>query len=30
VIWSGPTVPVLGQLDVTREELHNGLFQGCG
>jgi energy-coupling factor transport system permease protein len=21
-------VPVLGQLDVTREELHNGLFQG--
>jgi hypothetical protein len=28
VIWSGPTVPVLGQLDITREELHNGLFQG--
>ena len=28
VIWSGPTVPVLGQLDVTREELHNGLVQG--
>jgi len=28
VIWSGPTVPVLGQLDVTREELHNGLLQG--
>jgi energy-coupling factor transport system permease protein len=28
VIWSGPTLPVLGQLDVTREELHNGLFQG--
>ena len=28
VIWSGPAVPVLGQLDVTREELHNGLFQG--
>jgi energy-coupling factor transport system permease protein len=28
VIWSGPTVPVLGQLDVTREEIHNGLFQG--
>ena len=24
VLWSGPTVPVLGQLDVTREELHNG------
>jgi len=28
VVWSGPTVPVLGQLDITREELHNGLFQG--
>jgi energy-coupling factor transport system permease protein len=28
VIWSGPTVPVLGQLDVTREELRIGLFQG--
>jgi energy-coupling factor transport system permease protein len=27
-IWVGPTVPVLGQLDVTREELWNGLFQG--
>jgi energy-coupling factor transport system permease protein len=27
-IWTGPTVPVLGQLDITREELHNGLFQG--
>jgi energy-coupling factor transport system permease protein len=27
-IWTGPTVPVLGQLDVTREELHNGVFQG--
>jgi energy-coupling factor transport system permease protein len=27
-IWTGPTVPVLGQLDVTHEELHNGLFQG--
>ena len=27
-LWSGPSVPVLGQLDVTREELHNGLFQG--
>jgi energy-coupling factor transport system permease protein len=26
--WSGPTVPVLGRLDVTREELRNGLFQG--
>jgi len=28
VIWSGPTLPVLGQLDVTREELRLGLFQG--
>jgi len=28
VLWSGPTVPVLGQLDVTSEELRNGLFQG--
>ena len=28
VVWSGPMVPVLGQLDITREELHNGLFQG--
>ena len=28
VIWSGPSVPVLGQLDVTREELRIGLFQG--
>jgi energy-coupling factor transport system permease protein len=28
VLWSGPTVPVLGTLDVTREELRNGLFQG--
>jgi energy-coupling factor transport system permease protein len=27
-IWVGPTVPVLGQLDVTREELWNGLYQG--
>jgi energy-coupling factor transport system permease protein len=27
-IWTGPTVPVLGQLGITREELHNGLFQG--
>lgn len=26
-IWTGPTIPVLGTLDVTREELHNGLFQ---
>jgi energy-coupling factor transport system permease protein len=28
VLWSGPTVPVLGRLDVTREELHLALFQG--
>jgi energy-coupling factor transport system permease protein len=28
VLWSGPTVPVLGHLDVTREELRIGLFQG--
>jgi energy-coupling factor transport system permease protein len=28
VLWSGPSVPVLGRLDVTREELHKGLFQG--
>jgi energy-coupling factor transport system permease protein len=27
-LWTGPTVPVLGQLDVTTEELRNGLFQG--
>ena len=27
-LWTGPTVPVLGTIDVTREELHNGLFQG--
>jgi energy-coupling factor transport system permease protein len=27
-LWTGPTVPVLGTLDVTREELSNGLFQG--
>jgi len=27
-IWTGPTVPVLGRLDITRAELHNGLFQG--
>jgi energy-coupling factor transporter transmembrane protein EcfT len=27
-LWSGPTVPVLGHLDVTSEELRNGLFQG--
>ena len=28
LLWTGPTVPVLGQLDVTSEELRNGLFQG--
>jgi energy-coupling factor transport system permease protein len=27
-LWTGPTIPVLGRLDVTREELGNGLFQG--
>jgi energy-coupling factor transport system permease protein len=27
-LWTGPTIPVLGQLDVTSEELRNGLFQG--
>jgi energy-coupling factor transport system permease protein len=27
-LWSGPTIPVLGTLDVTTEELRNGLFQG--
>jgi energy-coupling factor transport system permease protein len=27
-LWTGPTVPVLGQLNVTSEELRNGLFQG--
>jgi len=28
VLWTGPTVPVLGTLDVTSEELRSGLFQG--
>jgi energy-coupling factor transport system permease protein len=28
VLWSGPTLPVLGPLDVTREELQEALFQG--
>ena len=27
-IWTGPTIPVLGTIDVTREEVANGLFQG--
>jgi energy-coupling factor transport system permease protein len=26
-IWTGPTIPVLGTLDVTTEELHGALFQ---
>lgn len=26
-LWTGPTVPVLGTLDVTTEELHGALFQ---
>jgi energy-coupling factor transport system permease protein len=28
VYWEGPTVPVIGQLDVTSEELEEALFQG--
>jgi energy-coupling factor transport system permease protein len=28
VLWGGPTIPVVGRLDVTTEELRNGLFQG--
>jgi energy-coupling factor transport system permease protein len=28
VLWAGPTIPVLGRLDVTTEELRNGLYQG--
>jgi energy-coupling factor transport system permease protein len=27
VLWTGPTLPVLGTIDVTTEELRNGLFQ---
>ena len=27
-LWTGPTIPVVGRLDVTTEELGNGLFQG--
>ena len=27
-IWTGPTVPVLGTLDVTHEELANAIYQG--
>jgi energy-coupling factor transport system permease protein len=26
-LWTGPTIPVLGRLDVTSEELRNGLYQ---
>ena len=29
VLWSGPTVPVLGTIDVTVEELGNGGFQAA-
>jgi energy-coupling factor transport system permease protein len=28
ILWTGPTIPVLGTLDVSTEELRNGLFQG--
>jgi energy-coupling factor transport system permease protein len=28
-LWSGPIVPVIGQLDITREELASALFQAC-
>jgi len=28
VLWAGPTIPVVGTLDVRTEELRNGLFQG--
>jgi energy-coupling factor transport system permease protein len=28
-LWTGPIVPVLGQLDVTHEELASALFQAC-
>jgi energy-coupling factor transport system permease protein len=28
-LWSGPIIPVIGQLDVTREELASALFQSC-
>ena len=28
VVWSGPSVPVLGRLDVTTTELANGLYNG--
>jgi energy-coupling factor transport system permease protein len=28
VLWTGPTIPVVGALDIRTEELRNGLFQG--
>ena len=28
VLWTGPTIPVVGTLDIRAEELRNGLFQG--
>jgi energy-coupling factor transporter transmembrane protein EcfT len=28
-VWTGPIVPVLGQLDVTHEEVASALFQAC-
>ena len=28
VLWTGPTIPVVGPLDIRTEELRNGLFQG--
>ena len=28
-IWTGPIVPVIGQLDITHEELASALFQAC-
>jgi energy-coupling factor transport system permease protein len=27
-LWTGPTIPVLGTIDITREEIANGIFQG--
>jgi energy-coupling factor transport system permease protein len=27
LIWAGPEIPVLGRLDITGEELENGVFQ---
>jgi energy-coupling factor transport system permease protein len=28
-LWTGPILPVIGQLDVTHEELASALFQAC-